>query len=264
MDTITCDHFFGGKIRIFQSKDGYRSSLDACLLVEFVSNSKPVEFCIELGIGNGLIGIALSITGWAKRVAGIEINVLSAELAKKNVSVNRDCAKIDIICGDLKNRTLLEEIGRADSVVMNPPFWELGSNQEPKNEARRMGDHEVFGTLEDWCKSGSKFLKNKKSRFFMIYPAGKLEKCIRALRDASLSVERMRFVHPVEGKRAEFVLIEARKTNNRNIFIESPLFLKFRNGESTKDAERILQGRFNKTIEKLPDRREEDQKAFLK
>ena len=52
------DDFMDGRIKLIQSKKGYRFSIDAILLSEFVS-IKPGDVIVDLGTGCGIIPLVL-------------------------------------------------------------------------------------------------------------------------------------------------------------------------------------------------------------
>ena len=55
------DSFMEGRLRLVQSRRGYRSSIDAILLSEFVSIKKG-DFIADLGTGCGIILLLLFST----------------------------------------------------------------------------------------------------------------------------------------------------------------------------------------------------------
>jgi len=56
----TIDTFLNGRLRIIQSRQGYRFSVDALLLAEFVS-IKSEDFVVDLGAGCGIISLFLAL-----------------------------------------------------------------------------------------------------------------------------------------------------------------------------------------------------------
>ena len=64
----TLDTFYHGRIRVFQKKKGYRFSIDAPLLADFV-RTKETDQILELGTGNGILSLLLSIKPFAHLTA---------------------------------------------------------------------------------------------------------------------------------------------------------------------------------------------------
>ncbi len=80
----TLDTFFEGKLKIIQKKRGYRFSIDAVLLSQFVKIRKH-EKVIDLGTGCGILPLLLSQTTKDHSFVGVEIQRGLAECARKNV-----------------------------------------------------------------------------------------------------------------------------------------------------------------------------------
>src|SRR4030042_43696 len=77
------DELMGGRLRLIQSKKGYRFSIDAVLLSQFVA-VKPGDRVVDLGTGCGVIGLILLHTRAAGSVFGLEIQPHLADLAMRN------------------------------------------------------------------------------------------------------------------------------------------------------------------------------------
>ena len=56
----TIDSFLNGKLQIIQSRQGYRFSVDALLLAEFVS-VRSEDVVVDLGAGCGIISLFLAV-----------------------------------------------------------------------------------------------------------------------------------------------------------------------------------------------------------
>src|SRR4030043_95169 len=69
-DGETLDEFYHGRIRVLQKKKGYRFSVDAPLLADFI-RTRAGDEALELGAGNGIIPILLSVKPF-KRVTAVE------------------------------------------------------------------------------------------------------------------------------------------------------------------------------------------------
>ena len=110
----TVDTFLNGKLRIIQSQRGYRFSVDALLLAEFVS-IKDEDLVIDLGAGSGIISLFLATKRKVGFIVGIELQKELASQAQRNVALNELERKIAIIQGDLRHLPLAR--GFADVVV---------------------------------------------------------------------------------------------------------------------------------------------------
>ncbi|MBU4426420.1 MAG: SAM-dependent methyltransferase, partial [Proteobacteria bacterium] len=66
------DCFMDGRLKLIQSKDGYRFSIDAILLAEFVT-IRQGDVVVDLGTGCGVIPLILLLTKLVGYAFGLEI-----------------------------------------------------------------------------------------------------------------------------------------------------------------------------------------------
>ena len=97
----TLDSFYLGRILVLQKKRRYRFSVDAPLLADFIK-TKASEELLELGTGNGIVSLLLSIKPF-QHITAVEIQESLADLARRNVFLNNLEGKITIIQEDLRN-----------------------------------------------------------------------------------------------------------------------------------------------------------------
>ena len=71
-------------IKIYQNTDMFKFSLDSILLPNFVTINKNVKNILDIGTGNAIIPIILSLKTKAK-IAGVEIQKEVSTLAVKSV-----------------------------------------------------------------------------------------------------------------------------------------------------------------------------------
>lgn len=251
----TVDHFYGGKLVLHQPKSGYRSSMDACLLTAFISQTKSIRFCVEFGFGSGLLGVGLVAAGCVEKLVGIEIQSELYELGIKNVVENNCKEQIHLLNIDLRAPDLPDRLDKADAVVMNPPFWAINESRMPENRQRRIGGFEIYGSISNWIEQGMRLMKNKRSRIFLVYPASKVGVFMPNASKLNMCAVRMRMVHPMRDSYAELVLLELRKGRDGSLRVEPPLYLKGLNGKDTAEAQRILNGKFTQKLSAMPDRR---------
>ena len=82
----TLDSFYLGRVLVLQKKRGYRFSVDAPLLADFIQTKESDEL-LELGTGNGIISLLLSIKPF-KHITAVEIQESLTDLALRNVRLN--------------------------------------------------------------------------------------------------------------------------------------------------------------------------------
>src|SRR4030042_5957392 len=96
------DELMGGRLRLIQSKKGYRFSIDAVLLSQFVT-VRPGDTVVDLGTGGGIIGLILLFTRPVGSVLGLEIQPYLADLAVRNVALNGFQNRMRVIVGDIRH-----------------------------------------------------------------------------------------------------------------------------------------------------------------
>ena len=81
------DRFMDGRLKLIQSKDGYRFSIDAILLAEFVT-IRQGDVVVDLGTGCGVIPLFLLLIKSVGYSFGLEIQEELAGQAARNVLLN--------------------------------------------------------------------------------------------------------------------------------------------------------------------------------
>jgi tRNA1Val (adenine37-N6)-methyltransferase len=219
----TLDTFFNGKLQIIQKNKGYRFSMDAILLSQFIRIRKN-DRVIDLGTGCGILPLLLSYTSQALSFVGIEIQKALAECAKKNIVLNHLENRIRILRQDFRELKRTFPPGSFEVVLSNPPYRRhLAGRINPSTE-KAVARHEIKGTLEDLTSIVS-YLLPPKGRCYLIFPALRTVDLFVALRGVKLEPKRLQFVHPRIVEEAKFVLIESVKNSGVELKIMDPLIL---------------------------------------
>jgi len=219
----TLDTFLNGKLHVLQKKKGYRFSLDAILLSQFVRIRKN-ERAIDLGTGCGILPLLLSHTTKALSFVGVEIQKGLAECARKNVVLNHLDGRISILRQDFRKLRGTFPPGSFDVVLSNPPYRRYRSGRINPSVEKAVARHEIKGTLEDLIVIAS-YLLPPQGRCYLIFPALRTVDLFVALREGKLEPKRLQFVHPrIEGE-AKLILTESVKTSGVELKIMNPLIL---------------------------------------
>ena len=219
----TLDTFFDGAIRLFQKKRGYRFSIDPILLSRFITIRKN-EKAIDLGTGCGILPLLLSHTSTASSFVGVEIQKDLAELAERNVALNRLVDRITILRRDFRELKDLYPAGSFHVVFSNPPYYQYRSGRVNPSTEKAFARHEINGTLRDLVSTGA-YLLPRKGRCYLIYPASRTVDLLVALREGRLEPKRLRFAYPRAGSPAKFLLVESVKSTGPEAMIMDPLII---------------------------------------
>lgn len=213
------DEFMGGRLRLIQSKEGYRFSVDAVLLAEFVSVKKG-DLVVDLGTGCGIIPLILLLRRPLRFALGLEIQPNLAEQAWRNVMLNGFEGRMGVVIGDVRLPPVKASI--ANVVVCNPPYRPRKSGRLNPDRERAIARHEIMASLEDII-DVSRVLLKEKGTLAMIYPAARLPDLMVRMRKAALEPKRLRVVYPDMNSEAKLVLVEALKGGNPGVKVLPPV-----------------------------------------
>lgn len=232
------DTLHGGKLRVFQEKDGYRFSIDAVLLAGFVWLRKG-ERIIDLGTGVGIIPLILG-KRWegAEQIVGIEIQAGLTELAQRNVLINGFEGLIHIVQGDIRRVEDAFPPAAFDVVVTNPPYYRVSSGRINPYPPKAIARHEVMCTIDAVLRA-ARYLLKEGGRIFIIYPAQRAVTLLDKLRSATLEPKTLRWVHSREGEEAAFILVEAYKGGGEGVKVLPPLCVYSSDGRYTPEMETV-------------------------
>jgi tRNA1Val (adenine37-N6)-methyltransferase len=230
-------------IRLFQSKTGYRYSVDSLLLYDFI-RLKTARRIADLGAGSGIVGILLAKKYPAARVSLLELQKGLYALAKRNIVLNGLEHRAAAVWCDLSNlHTAHCSPSTFDLVVSNPPFRKHMSGRINVEEERAIARHEIKMKLCDVVRAASSLLRAR-GRFCLVYHPNRLAELGDSLKSERLEPKRIRFVHSDDSTEAKMVLVEAVKDGRAGLKVESPFFIYTRQRGYTDEMQRIY------TIEK--------------
>ncbi len=235
----TVDTVFQGKLKFYQSRSGYRFSLDAILLAYFAS-IKMNEQIADLGTGNGVIPVIVTWCHPSTFIMGIEVQEGLTLRAQRNAELNGLDKRIQIVQGDVSAISRIAEAERFDVVLCNPPYRKPSSGRVSQNAERKIARHEVAGTLQEFLAAGT-YLLRLKGRMALVYPAVRCIDLLQAMRNAGLEPKRLRMVHSFADMEASLVLVEGTKGGKSGIKILSPLIV-YRSGKKYSPEVRAMLG----------------------
>jgi len=202
----TVDAFLNERLRIIQSQNGYRFSVDALLLADFVTLGGE-DIVVDLGAGCGIISLFLAVQKKPGFVLGLELQDELVSQARRNIALNKLEEKIVIIQGDLRHLPISK--GLADIVVCNPPYRTVQSGRINPDVGKAIARHEIAVSLDAILAASTALLK-RKGRLAMIYPANRLTELFTKMRRAQLEPKRLQIIYPDSASEAKLALIEGR------------------------------------------------------
>lgn len=232
----TLDAFFHGRIQVLQKKKGYRFSIDAPLLSDFI-RTEPNDQILELGTGSGIISLLLSLKPF-RHITALEIQDSLFDLAKRNVRLNSLEDRITILHCDL---TTYASSQRYDLIFSNPPYIASGRGHLSESQEKAVAKHELKCDISDIMRKTAELL-DADGRACFVFPETRRAAFFAALDSQGLRVQRERLVCSFVNRAPNLFLTELGfragpgKTEDRLILFRE-------DGEYSKESREIFSGR---------------------
>jgi len=216
----TIDKILNGNLNVIQPKKGYRFSIDALLLADFAAKFSK-GLVADLGTGCGIVALVMLTKNPQITVVGLEIQEKLVSQALRNGKINQLTERFHVVQGDIKSIPFKPT--KFDVVVTNPPFRKPQAGLLSPDLSKAIAKTQLLISLVDILKIAN-FLLKPKGSFFVIYPASLCIQLLLLLRRNGLEPKNMVFQHPAKGKKAELVLVEAKKGAKPGIVVEPPIY----------------------------------------
>jgi tRNA1Val (adenine37-N6)-methyltransferase len=229
------------QLTVVQDTGGYRFSLDAFLLADFVppSCSGPL---LDLGTGCGIAALLLARRFPHVSIVGLELQHTLATSARQNVVRNDLHDHITILRADARQVHTLLPAARFGTVVCNPPYRAVGSGRLNPNAIRAMARHELTLTQQQLVRA-CRHLLCPGGVLVMVYHPSRLPELSARLMAAHLRPRRMRLVHSTLQEPASMVLLEAVRGGRHALTVLPPLQVYDEQGNYTPEMQAIFRGR---------------------
>jgi tRNA1Val (adenine37-N6)-methyltransferase len=248
-DDETLDAFYHGRVRVLQKTKGYRFSVDAPLLADFIRTRADDE-ALDVGTGSGIIPLLLSVKPF-KRITALEIQPGLADLARRNVELNGLADKIEVVEADLRT---YEPARRLDLIFSNPPYIRKAAGFLSRSAEKSAAKHELHGGIDEIMDRTAAWLAPG-GRACFVYPEKRRADFARAASARGFRVLRFRHVLPRAGEPPNLFLAElglpaaegsesgsGPGDGHAGPEIMPPLVLYGPDGKYTADAEAVFSG----------------------
>lgn len=231
--TLSRDAFLGGRLTIWQPRDGYRAATDPILLAA-AAGAKAGDRVLELGCGAGTAVLALMTRVAGLHATGLEVQPHYARLAGRNAADNG--LLLEVVTGDVTAMPSSLRGETFDLVITNPPWFQRGSAspaaERGRDIARRQAD-----PPRDWIDAALRRLKPG-GQLTVIHRTEALPAILAALGQRAGDI-RILPVAARAGEPAGRVIVTARKGRRSPLVLLAPLLMHSGDGY-TKTAESIL------------------------
>ncbi|MCR5666729.1 MAG: tRNA1(Val) (adenine(37)-N6)-methyltransferase [Eubacterium sp.] len=223
--------------QIIQNPNRFCFGMDAVLLSDFAKARGDVK-AADLGTGNGIIPILMSARYEGVHITGLELQMESADMARRSVIYNNLEERIDIVTGDIKDAANLLGASSFDIVTTNPPYMIADHGLRNRDDAKTIARHEVACNLRDILTQSAKLLKVK-GHFYMVHRPFRLAEIFYEMVLAGIEPKRMRLAYPYVDQEPNMVLIEGIKGAKSRITVEKPLIIYEKQGVYTDEIYQI-------------------------
>ena len=216
---LTCDAFLGGRLQIWQPAKGYRAGVDPVLLAASVP-AKPGQSVLELGCGVATAALCLAARVPGLQLTGVELQADYADLARRNAAENG--TEMQVVTGDLAQMPQALRAQSFDHVIANPPYFQRAHGTPACDSGRESALGEGV-SLAHWMDTAIRRLKPK-GRLAMIQRAERLPDLLAAS-DARIGDLTVLPIAPRQGRKAELVILQARKGGKGRFRLLAPLVM---------------------------------------
>lgn len=193
--------------KIYQDSDCFSFSLDSVMLANFASIRLKDKRIADLGCGNGVIPLIMSLRT-DKKIIGVEIQEKMADMARRSVEYNKLDEQIEIINSNMKDYAVDENIESFDLITCNPPYFKVNDkNYFNESYEKMIARHEIEINLEDLLVVVRKLLKNN-GNFAIVHRPERLMDILFEFRKNNIEPKRIQFVYEKINKGSTLVLIE--------------------------------------------------------
>lgn len=198
------DDAIAGSWRIFQRRRGHRYSLDDLVTAWEAARTRPDARSyadLGCGIGSVLLMVAYKLDS-AARIAAIEAQEVSFELARRNLARNGVDERVRLVQGDLRRPDLFDVLGgsRFDLVTGTPPYLAPEAASPSTDDQRTHARLEMRGGVEAYLAAAAPLLAEG-GRFIVCCDARRPERALEGGAAAGLVPVRRRDVVPRAGRK---------------------------------------------------------------
>ncbi|MBN2577173.1 MAG: methyltransferase [Deltaproteobacteria bacterium] len=234
--------WLAGNWRILQRTDGHRTSLDDLLVAHLAASLLPEEAplrCLDLGCGIGSVLLFLAWRFPRATFSGVEVQAVSAELARRSLRWNGVAARAAIHTGDFRDEEVLTGEPPYELVTGTPPYFPIGAGPESDHVQRAPCRFEHHGGIEAYSAAAGRRLAAG-APFVACEAWNQRERVEPAARAAGLRLVRWREVVPRAGKEPLLCIFAMRAADRAEaLAVWPPLVVRDRHGRRTPEFSAI-------------------------
>jgi tRNA1Val (adenine37-N6)-methyltransferase len=192
------------QLQLWQRKRGHRTGTDDVMCAWAGQAVAPgASTILDLGAGQGAVGLMLSGVIPHARIVAIEAQEVSYALLQRNVEANALSERFTLFHGDLRETSLTG--GPFDLITGTPPFMPLGSGTPPRDPQREAARFELLGGIEGYCAAAAQHLAPD-GALVIVMDAARPARYEVAIRTAGLFINRVMEVLPKADQAATYLI----------------------------------------------------------
>lgn len=237
---VSEDTLLGGRVRILQPKQGYRTAIDTVFLAAAVKAHEG-ETVLDAGCGVGAAALCLAARVPGVRATGIELQADLVALAEQNAELNRVSERVSFVAGNILAPPPALMNGRFDHAMVNPPFLEAAGAQASPHAGKAAANREGGAALATWIDFCLAALAGG-GTLTLIHRADRLDDVVAALHGRFGGI----VVYPLwpgptpAAKPAKRILVRGRKGSGSPATLSGGLVLHQPGGAYTPEADAVL------------------------
>ncbi len=234
---ITRDYFYKRKIIVYQRKSGFRFSVDAPILADFLP-SLPGREALEVGTGVGIVALLALYKKKFSRIYGLEIQPGLSELAALNARENGFSQNLPVRTGDFNE--IYPDFSGIRHIFSNPPYFETHRGRLSPNPEIRDAKTETRLTLPQLLTRSYSIL-GKKGSLYLVLPHARYKQLMDLIPGTGYDVSRLRLIFSFKDGKPERFLIQLSNYNVSPVEMP-PLIIFEKEGVYTAEMDKILTG----------------------
>ncbi len=233
----TNDYLLDKKVKIFQPKNGYRTSSDAILVSSLITSVKKNDTILDVGSGTGGISLCLAkrLQDISPKITGIELQSDLVSLSNLSAKENNFAEFLQYINLDIKQNNLLANCS-FHHVISNPPYSE--KDMPSPNQSKAMAHNHQDFSLQEWLAFCLKMLRPF-GFLYLINRAEALSEILYSLHGKAGNINIIP-IYSKTGQNAKRIMVVAQKDSKAPLKILPGFITHKENGEYTSQAEKIL------------------------
>ncbi len=232
---LTEDRLLGGRVTLFQPKDGYRAAIDPVLLAAAVP-ARAGQSVLDVGSGTGAVALCLAARVSGLVLTGIERDREALVLAGRGANASGVTA--EWVEGDVLAPPAAILGRQFDHVISNPPYRSAERGQRSPNAAKAAAHSIGDADFEAWLSFCAARVRDK-GLLSLVLPAGEMSRAVAVL-EPRLGGLTVLPLWPKQGAEARRVILQARRGGRAPSRVLPGLVLHAEDGGYTEAAEQVL------------------------